>query len=277
MDNRVILWEVSESSADPYLDYEVQVERSESPEGPFQIISPFFRARYRFVDTALPPGNHYRQFHYRLTVRHIPTGERRETGAATQEPLPDLRALEMRRHLQILYREFSGRRCWLLPARTFGIRCPACWDPDLDQRTKTKCLPCFDTSFLGGYLHPVEIFIDIDPNGNANQPTQVANLQSSATTARMGHYPTVKPDDLIIEGENHRWLVTKVTQTEHGRAPIQQHLTMTEVFPQDVEMRVPLNLGEALENVWLSPQRNYTEPQDLNADISASLRVFYRI
>lgn len=275
VDTRGLTWEVFDSSNDPYLDYEVEVQRSESPEGPFAVISPAFRARFRFTDTHLPPGNRYRQFHYRLRLRHIPTGRVEYTSAATQEPLPDITTLEIRRHLQILYREVSGRRCWLLPARTFGRRCPKCWDPELDQRTSSKCLSCYDTSFLGGYLQPIEVFIDIDPNGNSNQPSQLANMQSNATTARMGHYPSVKPDDLIIEGENHRWIVTKTTQTEHLRAPVQQHLTMIEVFPQDIEMRIPLDLGQAIEDVWFSPQRSYTNIQDLDAVTTQNLRLFY--
>lgn len=275
--NRVFLWQAEDSSLDSYFDYTLQVERSESSEGPFHPVSPWFRGHYRFVDTNIPEGNRWRQLHYRLRLRNLKTGEEFFSGTATQEPIPDLKAVEIRRHLHLLFKEHAGRRVWLFPSRTFGERC-TCWDPTLGQSTRSRCLSCYDTTFLGGYLRPIEMFVDIDPSGNTNQPTmQAGNLQPNSTTARTGHYPSLKPDDLLVEGENLRWVVVSVTNTEHLRAPLMQHLQLRQVFPDDIEMLLPINLEDALEDIWLSPSRAYTEPQDIDTGVNWMLREAFKI
>ncbi len=280
IDHRAVTWEVDETDGKPYLDYELEVQRSESSEGPFTSVSPRFRNRYRFVDNNPPVGHRYRTLYYRLVYKHLPSGVEGSSPALAQEPLPDLNTVEMRRHTQVLLRNISGRRCWLLPVRTFGRRCPACWNAVQGQRTKSKCLSCYDTGFLGGYLHPIEVFVDIDPSTNNNQPTQMMNLQENVTTARTSFTPGMKPGDLLIEGENRRWDIASVTTTEHLRATVMQMLKLTEVYPQDIEMRVPLDIGEAIEDVWLSPKGGYTNAHDIehaNPDLATHLRLFYGI
>lgn len=274
--NRVLLWDVVDSSADSYLDYEIIVERSESSEGPYTQVSPPFRAHYRFVDTSIPTGHRFRQLHYRLRLRNLKTQEVDYSTSFTQEPEPDLVAIEIRRHLHYLYRE-KGRRAWLLPARTFGRRCTVCWDATLGQRTRSHCLQCFDSGFFGGYLYPIEIFIDIDPSGTNTQPSQVGVLQPNSTTARMGHYPGVKERDLIVEGENNRWVVSSMSQTEHMRAPLMQMLNLRQVFPRDTEMKIPLHLNEALEDIWLTPRKMYTESADEDGTVAWATRHLFGI
>jgi len=256
-----VSWEVADTTLD-ILDYTFQVLRSESPAGPFDDASVPFQDRYVFVDNVTYVGDRWRFLHYVIRVTHVPSGKVQDFGPITHEPEPDLIALELRRHMQLLLHEFSGRRCWVLPVRTFGQRCPACWDNRLYKRIKSQCVTCFDTGFARGYMHPIETWIQIDPSAKSEQVTNVGSMQQSNTTARLGYYPPLKPRDLIVEPENRRWRVNAVSMTEHVRAPVHQEVQIHEVPQRDIEFSIPLVLDQALRDVFFSPPRNFSNPQN---------------
>lgn len=256
-----VSWEVADTTLD-ILDYTFQVLRSESPAGPFDDASVPFQDRYVFVDNVTYVGDRWRFLHYVIRVTHVPSGKVQDFGPITHEPEPDLIALELRRHMQLLLHEFSGRRCWVLPVRTFGQRCPACWDNRLYKRIKSQCVTCFDTGFARGYMHPIETWIQIDPSAKSEQTTNVGSMQQSNTTARLGYYPPLKPRDLIVEPENRRWRVNAVSMTEHVRAPVHQEIQIHEVPQRDIEFSIPLVLDQALRDVFFSPPRNFSNPQN---------------
>lgn len=261
-----VLWEIEDASCNP-LDLSFVVERSESAGGPFAPVSPSLRDRYMFVDGNLPQGNQWRALYYRIRVTQLGRGTY-VSASVSQEPEADLIALELRRHHQLLFREFAGRQCWVLPARTFGARC-SCWNPTLKQRTRSRCIACFDTGFVGGYLAPIETWVSIDPAVSNENNMNVGAAQPVNTTARTGYYPNLKPRDIIVEMENKRWRIANVSAPEHGRAQIYQELTLHLIPLGDIEYRFKVVPQEALRYMWGSPERNFSNPQNLeNAGFS---------
>lgn len=265
LDFNELSWEIdtfSSAKADIF-DYSFQVFRSESPEGPFDEISPVFQDRYIFIDVNIKVGSLYRHYYYRIRTVELSSGRFEDTASVTLEPDADLIATELRKHMNLLFREFVGRRCWVLPVRTFGQRC-GCWSDTLQKRTRSGCRTCYDTGFIRGYMSPIEAWILVDPTSNTRQQTVVGELEQQNTTAKMGYYPALKPRDLIIEPENSRWRVVQVNQTEQLRAAIHQEISMHLVPRSDVEYTIELDLGAALKDLWLSPSRNFTNPQNLS-------------
>ena len=272
-----IRWEVA-THAEDVLDYTFQVLRSEAPMGPFHDISPEMEDRYFFIDNNIKVSNKFRQFHYKVRVKHKPTGELEDFGSFERGAEPDLIALELRKHMNLLMREFTGRRCWVLPARTFGQRCTSCWNDTLKQRVRSGCRTCYDTSFVRGYHSPIESFIQFDPAAKANQQTNVGELQQQNTTARMGFFPPLKPKDLVIEAENRRWRVVQVSSTQRLRAALHQEVQLHEVPNSDIEYAIELDLGTQviktpsgeevkllqLSDLFLAGSRNFTNPQNLD-------------
>lgn len=262
LDFHEISWSIGDTVVD-VLDFTFQVLRSESPSGPFDPLSIPFEDRYLFIDNTLQQANRWRLFHYVVRVTEKRTGNTKDFGPVAHEPDADLIALELRRHVQLLMNEFAGRRCWVLPVRTFGQRCE-CWNATLQKKTRSGCRLCFDTGFVRGYLSPIEVWVQIDPSPKSQQTLNVGNAQQSNTTARLGYYPPLKPYDLIVEPENRRWKVLSVSQTEQGRAPVHQEVQLHEVPLRDVEFAIPLNMEAALKDLWLSPARNFSNPQNLS-------------
>lgn len=261
LDFHEVSW-VIENTTQDVLDYTFQVLRSESPSGPFSPLSPPFEDRYLFIDNIIQVADRWRKYFYILRITNKTSSDFKDTDPVSKDPEPDLIALELRRHMQLLFQEFAGRRCWVLPVRTFGQRC-GCWSESLQKRTRSGCRTCFDTGFVRGYLSPIESWIQMDPSPKVTQSTNIGKIQQSNTTMRMSNYPPLKPDDLVIEPENRRWRITKVSQTEHGRAGIHQEVELHEIPAKDIEFAIPLILDGALKDLWLNPARNYTNPQNL--------------
>jgi len=261
VDFHEISWKLETTSED-ILDYTFQVLRSEGPAGPFTALADTMQDQYVFIDNILIQGHRWRKYFYVIRVTHVPSGAQKDFGPSSQDPDPDLIAIELRRHMQLLFKEFAGRRCWVLPVRTFGQRC-SCWNPTLRQKTRSGCLTCYDQAFVRGFMTPIESWMQIDPSAKTEQNTMVGSQQQTNTTARLAFFPPLKPRDLVIEPENRRWRVVQVNQTEQGRAAVHQEVQLHEIPPKDIEFRVPLILEKALKDLWFNPKRNYSNPMNM--------------
>jgi hypothetical protein len=263
VDFHEISWEVVHTSED-ILDYKFEVMRSEGPSGPFEAISLPLSDQYLFIDNVIISGHRWRKYFYVIRVTHVPSGDKKDFGPSSHDPDPDVIAVELRKQMQLLFKEFAGRRCWVLPVRTFGQRC-TCWNATLRQKTRSGCLTCYDTSFVRGYMHPIESWIQIDPSPKTEQNMHIATTQQVNTTARLAFFPPLKPRDVIVEAENRRWRVVSVSQTEQGRAAVHQEVQLHEVPPKDIEFAIPLVLDHALKDLWISPRRNFSNPMNLES------------
>lgn len=275
LDFHEVSWALEDTSED-VLDYSFQVLRSESYSGPFDPLTPPFDDRYIFRDNVIQVAHRWRTYFYLIRILHKASGDFEDFGPSAKEPQPDLQAIEIRRHVQHLFREHAGRRCWLMPLRTFGQRCE-CWDPYLKKRTRSGCLTCYSTGFVRGYLSPIEIWGQIDPSPKSEQNTNVGPQQQVNTTARFGASPPIKPGDLIIEAENKRWRVVTVSQTEKARARIHQEPTIHQIPEKDVEYAIPLELDTALKDLVMVPARNLTNPHNLEAFENEEIPSIYNL
>lgn len=259
VDFNQVSWDIGDTSEDIY-DYTFQVFRSEAYAGPFEPASVEMQDQFMFIDNLIKVGDIYRQYHYKVRTRNKQTNQVVDFGPIEKSPEPTLIAQELRVHMNLLMREFIGRRCWVLPVRTFGQRCADCWNPRLQQRRYSGCRTCFDTSFVRGYYLPVETWMSIDPTAKAEQPSSFGKQQSQSTTAKMSCIPPMKPNDLIVEPENIRWVVRTVTTTQEQRSTITQDLTLHRIPSTDIEYSLPLDLGVPMESLYFTPSRNYTNP-----------------
>lgn len=253
-DFQEICWTVGESPLDT-LDYTFQVLRSEGPEGPFEAICLPFDDMFRFVDGQKPGASKMRSLFYRLRVAHKATGVTWESASVQLEPKPDLIALEMRRLALLQLRAGRGRKCWVLPVRTFGQRC-GCVNKTLNKKTRPNCLTCFDQGYVRGYFDPIETWADFGSSPQVLLPSEVGvELQPQDATATVPHYPPIKPNDLVVERENRRWRVTKVVRPERRRVTVHQVLTLHEIPERDIEYRIPIRKDRAVQSTFAPMRR----------------------
>lgn len=273
LDHLDIFWEIDrvagprrDEDRHEIFDYEFYVLRSgDSAVGPYSTIAGPFRDQYMMRDIQVSLIHKWREYYYKIRVVHVPSGETKEFGpAASLSPEPDLIAAEIIRQEDVLFREFIGRKCWLFPKRTFGPLC-TCYDTTLQRRTRSGHALCYDTGFLGGFLNPIEVYVQIDPHGKSTQSTSLGELQQNDTVGRMISFPPVSPKDILVEAENRRWRVLAVTPTQRLRANVRQELRLHEIPKSDIEYDLPVRL-DALQNLEPAAERNFTNPQNIEKD-----------
>ena len=271
LDSLDVFWEVGslagptvDSQPHEIYDYEFYVLRSESALGPFDVIGGPFRDTYSFRDIRVSLLHKYRQYFYKIRVTHKPTGQSEEFGpSASFEAEPDLIAAEVIRQENILFREFIGRKCWVYNPRTFGPRC-SCYDLSLGRRTRANHATCFGTGWLGGYLSPVEVHVQIDPSPKSIVPTSTGEQQNNNTTARLTPFPPINPRAILIESENRRWRVVSVTQTQRLRSVLRQELQLHEIPRGDIEYDLPVQVDPS--KLLPAEERNFLNPQTVGND-----------
>jgi hypothetical protein len=245
-------------------NYDFYILRSEAAMGPFDRIGGPFRDTYHFRDNSVQLLHKWRQFYYKVLAIHRTTGEEVECGPSSyQQPEPDLIGAEIIRQEDILFREFVGRKCYLYPARTFGPLC-SCFDLTLQRKTRGAHLPCFGTGWMGGYMSPVELFVQIDPSPKQTSIQQTMEMQPNNTTARTSPFPPISPRDILIETENKRWRVVSVSQTQRLRSTVHQELVLHEIPRGDIEYALPVNLD--LRTLEPSAERNFKNAQNIAND-----------
>jgi len=277
-----ITWEIESSTLDPH-DFYTYIYRSESPMGPWDLIAGPFEDKYRFIDNRVNLQHRWRVLYYK--IRNIQKSDLTniiDSESFSMDAEPDLMASEIIRLERLVWEEYSGRRCFIFPVRTFGQYCPSCMDgPDKGkgftmQKRRSMCLTCIDTGYVRGYFDPIEIFIQIDPSSQSIQTLPIAERQQNDTTGRMPNFPLLKPRDIIVEAENKRWRVVKVSQTERLRHVVHQELQLHEIVKGDIEFQLPIQLDN-LRNFEPSPGRNFTNPQNLENFELESIKNFLGI
>jgi hypothetical protein len=271
LDHVDVFWEVADyfnnqPNDEMILAYTFQVLRSESPAGPWDPLTVPFKDQYYFRDASPALLHKWRTLYYLLRVTDLRTNEVKDFGPTAQLPEPDLIALEIMRQEDMLFREWIGRKCWLFPIKTFGPRC-ICYDRVKGKRTRSNCVTCYDTGYLGGYMSPIECYVQVDPSANATQETPLGTQQTNNVSARLTAFPPVKPNDMLVESENRRWKAVTVASTARLRAVVHQELTLHEIPRGDVEYKIPI-LVSSLVNLQPSAERNFTNPQHVDGDSS---------
>lgn len=271
-----VYWEISPTTEDVQ-EYEFYVERSQAEAGPFTSIAGPLTDKYFVRDNSVHLINAYRAYYYRIRVLHVPTGKEEYSKVIDQGGDHDLIALEIITNEKVLFEEFVGNKCFLFPRRTFGMRCPQCWNEILGKRTQDKCPTCFNTGFAGGYMHPVAFWAQIDIPEKANQYSIEDVRQTSYPNMRCGPSPEIKPEDLIIDRRNIRYRVVSVGGTFRLGVRVHQEVRLVEVQRGSIEDSIPLNINAADETFL--PSRNFNNPQnfegaDENLDLDRVLHLY---
>jgi len=264
LDHLDVFWDILATEED-ISHYQFYVLRSQDgPAGPFNVIAgPFFNT-YMLRDPNVHMIHNWRTYYYMLRAVNIKTQETKEFGPQYHAAPPDLVALEIQRRQQLLYKEKAGRPAILFPRLTAGQHCVHCWDRgtkgnSIGRAKQQNCETCYDTTYVGGYASPIQIYIQIDPSTTTVQKTDEGDRQFEETSARLSAFPPVKPLDMIVEAENKRWYVNSRTPTEKLRATLRQELKVRRYLAGDIRYKVPINV-----DMLSSPEREFINAHDVD-------------
>lgn len=265
-----VMWEIAPTTED-LQEYQFFVERSEAEAGPWLQIAGPLVDQYRIRDNTVPQiTTNARVIFYRVKAVHSPTGRVKYSGTFDQEGKISLHAQEMVRLERILFEEFVAVKCWLFPRRTFGQKCPSCYDPVLDKVIDDACPTCWATGFSGGYHHPVAFWAQIDAPEMTEQVFLEDHRRVLYYSLRCGPSPGIKPLDLLIDYQNRRFRVVSVSGTSRLGVTVRQEVRLVQIQRGSIEDRIPLKVDTATLQAF--PERVFTNAHSLEAsepDISS--------
>lgn len=229
-----VQWEWKEDP--PLGPWEFVLERSESPNGPFEIVSdPTVVDNLAFFDK-LPTHHLHRYWYYRVSLKDGDTCEYTspaQTYLSSEKTLDDrLRGEinELRYNTSILLRLDGGVEAWVFKRRNIGTTCPDCRSSLLNISTFGDCPTCLGTKWVGGYYPPVIT------RALFNDPPVQEGLDAEGETElrvfslMMLDIPLLVVDDLIYEpGTGQLYEVKSVTTTRRQRVVVHQEPVISEL------------------------------------------------
>lgn len=238
-----VQWQLEPEDTD-MSSVEVELQRSESPLGPFEVLQAFDPVSvFAFTDKTVPWRPKGWEIYYRLVARDKTSGdvvhESRAFGMQGQLPLD---ALEIIRQHNIMLRgvnghgAYNGTLCTVYKRRNFGARCVYCVDAQTGRVTISGCRSCGGTGFSGtGYYAPVDVFIALQPNARNPQITMLGKLEDNETSGYLVNFPVLYGGDLIVEPSESHWRVVAVEPTLRHRVIVRQSLRLRQLDHNDVE------------------------------------------
>ena len=240
-----ISWEVPDSFSS-ILSIRYSVFRSESPEGPFDLIAEDLVDRFHVRDYIAPRKRVWRTLYYKVNAV-TESGEVYESTPLNLSARPPLDALEMIRLNSLLFREYSGRPVLIYPLRTFGERCTNCYDPVTHRKLVSNCKNCYSTTYSRGYHYPIYAYVQLSPVQQVTQATDSIITQQPQVQGKMSVYPQIKVGDLFVEQEGYRWRIQSVTTTERLRSVVQQIFTAIRIPSGDIEYTMPVHWDDSVK------------------------------
>jgi hypothetical protein len=156
--------------------------------------------------------------------------------SSDQHRFVELRSIEIQRREYVLLSKFNGTRSYIFRRKTYGQRCPECWDNRLEKIMKDHCSTCIGTGFKGGYFDGAPCFINYDTNPNSNLKTYFGVFEPSQITGWTISLPEIRPDDIVVQtGTWDVYRVEGMTPTVLQTNTVRQVLKLTQLSKNDIE------------------------------------------
>jgi hypothetical protein len=170
----------------------------------------------------------------RATLKSQPT-----SWGTTQTDWVQLRSQEIQRREYVLLSKFTGNKSYIFRRKTYGERCPDCWNANVEKAMKDNCPTCMGTTFKGGYFEPYVSYVQYDPSPGSVIRTYFGKFEPLQTGGWTVSVPEIFPDDIIVRQGNwdlHR--VENVSQTELQGKTVRQMLQLTELAKNSIEFEL---------------------------------------
>lgn len=263
-----LYWDI-EPTFEDVNDFSFVVEKSYSQFGPYFDLTGSFRNQFHLRDTTVrTQHSFYTNSYYRVRTTNIATSEvvtyPLDGAGIRLEALPDLIGLEQARQSRLRLKESDGRKVWLFPRKKFGQRC-SCYDESTQQKLRSHCRTCYDTSWVGGYDTPLETYAQIVQRDEQTLKTLIGEIETENALGLFSNYPELFEGWIVVEAENVRWRVgPKITKVRKARALVRQQAELHRIAKDDVEYFLPVNISD-IASLQATPERNMTAPHSLEA------------
>lgn len=148
-------------------------------------------------------------------------------------------ANEIHRREWLLLRKFTGVKSLIFPRRSYGPRCPVCYDTAAGKITKEHCTSCFGSGFHLGFWNPIPTLMQYGPTPNQSQKTVRGESEPNQIMAWTIADPQINPFDVIVRlSDMSVYEVGQINVTELRTVRIKQDAVLIELARADTEYKL---------------------------------------
>lgn len=228
-----LAWTIKPTSED-LNNYRFSVFRSGSVNGPWKLMAEDLTG-FHYRDDSVNMYSQTRKYFYFIRVTDIRNHKFADYEPRQLDFLPDAVGLELIRKKNVYLKTQTGLPVLLYVRKTFGQRCPNCWDEIKQRCSKSHCEVCYNTGFLDGYWNPVQLHInEMSPK---QEPASVAGQPGSISIqVETSSFPDISAGDIIVYPQTgKRFKVVNKTKNTRLGSIISQFIGMTGINPSDID------------------------------------------
>jgi len=253
-----IQWTIEQPPSDQNITF--KLERSGSPEGPFEHILDNIKTFHFFDDLrgspAAPPVSYRenvnflslsRGITYRVTAtaNNVSTSDTYTVGYTIANRKLALLRRKMQRDLALSLK-FNGVDTAIIKKKHWGTRCNTCFDQLTKRVTNSKCAVCYGTGFDEGYFTPIKVRARFTVENMQSNLTQQGIADTNQIHVYLLSYPVIETQDLVVNlTSNQRYIVKQRRITSLQTEPVHQTLVISELANDAIEYRIPANQEHA--------------------------------
>ncbi len=218
------------------------VFKSATEDGPFEQINITPISTNYIKDSTTEAFSKFNKDFYILEVI-LPSGSTIRSRAVswrkTRHKMVELKALDIQRREYLLMSKFSGAETLVFRRKTYGERCPDCWNYDTERIMDDKCPTCLGTSFNGGFFTGIKTYLQYETTPNAISLTYFGKFEPNQLGAWTISYPELNSLDVIIRLNDWKaYRIERIVPTELATVPVRQILQLTELDKTSVEYKL---------------------------------------
>lgn len=125
---------------------------------------------------------------------------------------PDRIAMKIIREYTTMLKMMQNPPMTLLARKRFARKCPNCYNPISNKRRFSECDVCDGNGEMSGYHLPFSLQVsrDISSFQASLQPEDIGKVDISPISGWVLPVPSIAPDDILIDQENQRYIITSV-------------------------------------------------------------------
>lgn len=210
-----------------------------------------------FTDTTSDDYSKFKRGYYKVEAILVDKNNIRLTSDPSswytaQKDFVKIRSVEIQRREYMLLRRYVGIQSYLFRRKTFGKRCPLCWNYKANTVDDDHCPNCLGTGFDGGFFEPIPLFVQYEATPNSDQKTYFGIDEENQIGGWTISYPDVSNHDILVRtGDWNVYEILKINPTELQGNAVRQILTLTQLSKGSVENKlIARNLPEFPQQFW---------------------------
>lgn len=208
----------------------------------------------------------------------LPSGTRVRSYPTSYEPKRrdklEKIANEVQRREYMLLSKFAGVKSFFFKRKTYGPRCPRCWNELQERVMDDHCPVCYGTSFEGGYWDPIPIYVQYEQTSKNKVKDYLGAFEPNSISGWTISIPEMSPRDLVMRGGDYNiYKVIGIQNTEIQTKQVRQILSLTQFAKGDVENLLGSRvLNNEIEYLQDGLESQFTKNRINTRDLDTELR-----